>query len=166
MESLILGFETALTAVNLFYCFLGVLLGTLVGVLPGLGPMGAISVLIPFTVGISDPVTAIIFISGIYYGTQYGGSTTSILLNLPGESSAVVTTLDGYQMTKNGRAGSALAIAAIGSFIAGIVGTALIGLFGEPVSKIVFLFGPAEYCSLMILGLLTSVSLSQGSIIK
>ena len=166
MESLLLGLETAFTATNLLYCFLGVLLGTIVGVLPGLGPIGAISILLPITFSLSNPITAIIFISGIYYGTQYGGSTTSILLNLPGETSSVVTALDGYQMTKNGRAGSALAIAAIGSFIAGILGTIIIGLLGKPISDLVFLFGPAEYTSLMVLGLLASVSLAQGSLVK
>ena len=166
MESLLIGFETAFTLQNLLYCFMGVLLGTVVGVIPGMGPLAAISILLPITFGLSDPITAIIFISGIYYGTQYGGSTTSILLNLPGETSSVVTTLDGYQMTQNGRGGAALAIAAIGSFIAGTVGTAIIGLLGEPLSKMVFLFGPAEYTSLMVLGLLASVSLSQGSFLK
>jgi len=166
MENLLLGLETAFTATNLLYCFLGVLLGTIVGVMPGMGPLAAISILLPVTFGLSDPVTAIIFISGIYYGTQYGGSTTSILLNLPGETSSVVTTLDGYQMTRNGRGGSALAIAAIGSFFAGTVGTIIVGLLGEPVSKIVFLFGPTEYAALMVLGLLASISLSQGSFIK
>jgi len=165
MESLLLGLEVAFTSTNLLYCFLGVLLGTLVGVLPGLGPLGAISILLPVTFGISDPITAIIFISGIYYGTQYGGSTTSILLNLPGESSSVVTTLDGYQMTRNGRGGSALAIAAFGSFVAGTLGIVIISLVGKPVSEIVFLFGPAEYTALMVLGLLVSTALSQGSII-
>jgi len=166
MESLLLGLEVAFTSTNLFYCFLGVLLGTLVGVLPGLGPLGAISILLPITFSITDPITAIIFISGIYYGTQYGGSTTSILLNLPGESSSVVTTLDGYQMTRNGRGGSALAIAAFGSFTAGTIGTLIIGVLGEPISKVVFLFGPAEYTALMVLGLLVSTALSQGSLIK
>lgn len=166
MENLLLGLETAFTATNLLYCFLGVLLGTIVGVMPGMGPLAAISILLPVTFGLSDPVTAIIFISGIYYGTQYGGSTTSILLNLPGETSSVVTTLDGYQMTRNGRGGAALAIAAIGSFFAGTVGTIIVGLLGEPVSELVFLFGPTEYAALMVLGLLASISLSQGSLIK
>lgn len=166
MENLILGIETAFTLNNLIYCFLGVLLGTIVGVLPGLGPTGAISILIPFTFGLSDPVTAIIFLSGIYYGTQYGGSTTSILLNLPGETSSVVTAVDGYQMTKKGRGGAALAIAAIGSFVAGTVGTLIVALIGEPTAKLVFLFGPAEYTALMVLGLLASISLSNGSLIK
>ena len=166
MESLILGFDTAFTVINLLYCFAGVLLGTIVGILPGLGPIGAISILLPVTFSLSDPVTAIIFISGIYYGTQYGGSTTSILLNLPGETSSVMTAIDGYEMTKKGRGGAALAVAAISSFIAGTVGTIIIGLLGEPVSEIVFLFGPAEYTSLMILGLLASVSVSQESLIR
>lgn len=166
MENLLLGIDTAFTLTNLIYCFLGVFLGTIVGVLPGLGPTGAISILIPFTFGLSNPVTAIIFLAGIYYGTQYGGSTTSILLNLPGETSSVVTAVDGYQMTKNGRGGAALAVAAIGSFIAGTIGTLIVALIGEPVAKLVFLFGPSEYTALMILGLLASISLSNGSLLK
>lgn len=160
MENLLLGIETAVTLINLTYCFLGVLLGTMVGILPGLGPVGAISILLPLTFALNDPVTAIIFLSGIYYGAQYGGSTTSILLNLPGETSSVVTAIDGYQMTKNNRGGTALSIAAIGSFVAGTVGTLVVALVGEPLSKIVYVFGPAEYASLMVLGLLASISLS------
>lgn len=166
MENILLGLDVAFTATNLLYCLLGVFIGTAVGVIPGLGPMAAISILLPMTFGLSDPIAAIIFISGIYYGTQYGGSTTSILLNLPGETSSVVTTIDGYQMTKNGRGGAALTMAAIGSFIAGTVGVMIIGILGEPISKLVFLFGPAEYSALMILGFLAAVSLTQGSFIK
>jgi putative tricarboxylic transport membrane protein len=166
MENILLGLDVAFTATNLLYCLLGVFIGTAVGVIPGLGPMAAISILLPMAFGLSDPITAIIFISGIYYGTQYGGSTTSILLNLPGETSSVVTTIDGYQMTKNGRGGAALTIAAVGSFVAGTVGVLIIGILGEPISKLVFLFGPAEYSALMILGFLAAVSLTQGSFIK
>ena len=166
MDNLLLGLESAFTLTNLIYCFAGVFIGTLVGVLPGLGPLAAISILLPVTFSLPDATSAIIFISGIYYGTQYGGSTTSILLNLPGESSSVMTAIDGYEMTKAGRAGAALTIAALGSFIAGTVGTLIIAIIGAPVANLVFLFGPAEYASLMVLGLIASSSLSQGSAIK
>ena len=166
MENILLGIEAVFTITNLFYCFLGVFLGTVVGVLPGLGPVGAASILLPATFTLASPLTSIIFLSGIYYGAQYGGSTTSILLNLPGETSSVVTAIDGYQMTKNNRGGSALAIAAIGSFIAGTFGTIVLAIVGEPIAKMVYLFGPAEYASLMMLGLIASISLTNDSLFK
>jgi TctA family transporter len=166
LSNLALGFATAGTLENLFYCFLGVLLGTLIGVLPGIGPLATIAMLLPITYRLSEPTTALIMLAGIYYGAQYGGSTTAILVNLPGESSSVVTTLDGYQMARRGRAGPALAIAAIGSFFAGTVATILLSAFAPPLSEIAFKFGPAEYFSLMVLGLIAAVVLAHGSVIK
>jgi putative tricarboxylic transport membrane protein len=166
MENILLGIESVFTITNLFYCFLGVFLGTVVGVLPGLGPVGAASILLPVSFTLANPLTSIIFLSGIYYGAQYGGSTTSILLNLPGETSSVVTAIDGYQMTKNDRGGAALAIAAIGSFIAGTFGTIILAVVGEPIAKMAYLFGPAEYASLMVLGLVASISLTNDSLYK
>ena len=166
LSNLALGFATAGTFENLFYCFVGVLLGTLIGVLPGIGPLATIAMLLPITYRLSDPTTALIMLSGIYYGAQYGGSTTAILVNLPGESSSVVTTLDGYQMARQGRAGPALAIAAIGSFIAGSFSTVMLAAFAPPLSEIAFKFGPAEYFSLMVLGLVAAVVLAHGSVIK
>lgn len=166
LTHLLLGLATALTWHNLLWCLAGVTLGTLVGVLPGLGTMAALSILLPMTYTIGDPATSIIFLAGIYYGTQYGGSTTAILLNLPGEASSVVTTLDGYQMTRQGRGGVALAIAALSSFLAGTVATALIMLVSRPLAEVAFLFGAAEFASLMLLGLLASVALIQGSFLK
>jgi len=166
LSNLALGFATAGTLENLFYCFLGVLLGTLIGVLPGIGPLATIAMLLPITYRLSEPTTALIMLSGIYYGAQYGGSTTAILVNLPGESSSVVTTLDGYQMARQGRAGPALAIAAIGSFFAGTVATIMLAAFAPPLSEIAFKFGPAEYFSLMVLGLIAAVVLAHGSVIK
>ncbi len=166
LSNLALGFATAGTFENLFYCFIGVLLGTLIGVLPGIGPLATIAMLLPITYRLSDPTTALIMLSGIYYGAQYGGSTTAILVNLPGESSSVVTTLDGYQMARRGRAGPALAIAAIGSFIAGTFSTIMLAAFAPPLSEIAFKFGPAEYFSLMVLGLVAAVVLAHGSVIK
>jgi len=161
-----IGFATALSFDNLFYCFIGVLLGTLIGVLPGLGPLATIAMLLPITYKMTDPTTALIMLAGIYYGAQYGGSTTAILVNLPGETSSVVTTLDGYQMARNGRPGPALAIAAIGSFFAGSVATIMIAAFAPPMAEIAFKFGPAEYFSLMVMGLIAAVVLAHGSIIK
>ncbi len=161
-----LGFATAMTFDNLFYCFVGVLLGTLIGVRPGLGPLATIAMLLPITYKMTDPTTALIMLAGIYYGAQYGGSTTAILVNLPGETSSVVTTLDGYQMARNGRPGPALAIAAIGSFFAGSVATIMIAAFAPPMAEIAFKFGPAEYFSLMVMGLIAAVVLAHGSIIK
>jgi TctA family transporter len=150
----------------LLSCFYGVFIGTLVGVLPGLGPMAALSILLPFSYLFMDPIASLIFLAGVYYGTQYGGSTASILLNLPGESSSVVTTIEGYQMTKRGMAGKALAISAIGSFIAGTLATFLILLLSAPMARLSFLFGPVEYTALMTLGLIACATMSQSGILK
>src|SRR5919109_94397 len=136
-----LGFETALTPVNILYCFIGVLLGTLIGVLPGIGPTATIAMLLPITLTLS-PVTALIMLAGIYYGAQYGGSTTAILVRLPGESSSLVTCLDGYEMAKGGRAGAALAVAALGSLFAGCVATLFIALFSPALVEVALMFGP------------------------
>ncbi|EUC00020.1 protein of unknown function DUF112 transmembrane [Rhizobium sp. CF080] len=157
------GFGVAFEPTNLLFAFLGCMVGTLVGVLPGLGPTATIAVLLPLTYGL-PPVTGLITLAGIYYGAQYGGSTTSILLRLPGEASSVVTALDGYGMTKNGRGGAALAIAAVGSFFAGTVGTLFIALFGPMLATIVLKFGAPEYFMLMVLGLIASVVLARGSV--
>ena len=150
---------------NIFLCLIGALVGTLIGVLPGIGPLATIAMLLPITFGL-PPVGALIMLAGIYYGAQYGGSTTSILINIPGESSAVVTTLDGHQMAKQGRAGPALAIAAIGSFFAGTVATMLVAALGAPLTSLALMFGPAEYFSLMVLGLVFAVVLAKGSVLK
>jgi TctA family transporter len=160
-----MGFEHALSLANLFYCFLGVLLGTLVGVLPGLGPVATIAMLLPITFQL-PPASALIMLAGIYYGAQYGGSTTAILINLPGESSSVVTAIDGYKLARQGRAGFALFTAAIGSFFAGTVATFLIAGFAPPLAAVALSFGPAEYFSLMVLGLAACVALAHGSMIK
>lgn len=160
-----LGFSVAFTPENLLYALLGCLLGTLVGVLPGLGPVPTIAMLLPITY-VLPPIAGLIMLAGIYYGTQYGGSTTAILVNLPGETSAVVTVLDGHQMAKNGRAGAALSIAAIGSFFAGSVATLLLAAFAPPLAEVAFKFGPAEYFSLMVLGLVGAVVLASGSLPK
>ena len=165
MEHLALGFSVAFTPENLLYALLGCILGTLDGVLPGLGPVPTIAMLLPITY-VLPPVAGLIMLAGIYYGTQYGGSTTAILVNLPGETSAVVTVLDGHQMARNGRAGAALSLAAIGSFFAGCVATLLIAAFAPPLSEIAFKFGPAEYFSLMTLGLIGAVVLASGSLPK
>ncbi len=165
LANLGLGFETALTPVNILYCFLGVLLGTLVGVLPGIGPTATIAMLLPITLSLS-PVTALIMLAGIYYGAQYGGSTTAILVNLPGESSSAVTAIDGYQMARQGQAGHALAAAALGSFCAGTVATLFLAVLAPPLTDVALKFGPAEYFSLMFLGLIMSVALAHGSIVK
>jgi TctA family transporter len=165
LGQLALGFDVALTAQNALYCFAGVLLGTLIGVLPGLGPVATIAMLLPATYAL-PPVSALIMLAGIYYGAQYGGSTTAILVNLPGESSAVVTCLDGHAMARRGRAGPALAVAAIGSFFAGTVATLLLAVFAPPLAELAFKFGPAEYFSLMVLGLLAAVVLARGSLVK
>jgi TctA family transporter len=164
IPNLLLGLQTAATPANLFYCFIGVFLGTAIGVLPGLGPTATIAMLLPVTF-VLPPVTALIMLAGIYYGSQYGGSTTSILVNLPGEAASVITTLDGYQMAKQGRAGAALAASAIGSFFAGTVATFLIAGFGPPLAAVALQFGPAEFFSLMVLGLVASVVLAQGSLL-
>jgi putative tricarboxylic transport membrane protein len=165
IENLSLGFATALTLQNLMYCFIGVLLGTLIGVLPGIGPLATIAILLPTTY-VLPPIAALIMLAGIYYGAQYGGSTTAILVNLPGESSSVVTMLDGYQMARRGKAGKALAVAAIGSFIAGCFGTLMIAAFAAPMAEMALKFGPAEYFSLMVLGLIGAVVLASGSLVK
>jgi putative tricarboxylic transport membrane protein len=165
LSNLELGFATAFTLQNLFYCFIGVLLGTLIGVLPGIGPIATIAMLLPITYAL-PPVSALIMLAGIYYGAQYGGSTTAILVNLPGESSSVVTCLDGYQMARKGRAGAALAIAGLGSFFAGTVATLVLATFAPVLSKLAFAFGPAEYFSLMVLGLVAAVVLASGSLTK
>jgi putative tricarboxylic transport membrane protein len=160
------GFSIALTGTNLLFAFLGALIGTAVGVLPGLGPAATIALLLPLTYVISSPVTAIIMMAGIFYGSMYGGSTTSILLNLPGEAASVVTCLDGYQMAKRGKAGAALAIAAIGSFVAGTVSVIGMTFFAPPLADFALDFGPPEYFALTSLGLLLAVFLSGGSMIK
>jgi len=160
-----LGLETAFNLQNLFYCLVGVFVGTAVGVLPGLGPVATIAMLLPATFGL-PPESALIMLAGIYYGAQYGGSTTAILVNLPGESSSVVTALDGYQMARQGKAGKALATAAIASFFAGTVSTVLLALFAPPLAEVALQFGPAEYFSLMVLGLVASVVLASGSLLN
>ncbi len=165
LANLALGFETALTLQNLGYAFMGALFGTLVGVLPGLGPAASIAMLLPSIYAL-DATPALIMLAGIYYGAQYGGSTTAILINVPGESSSVVTAIDGYQMARQGRAGAALSSAALGSFFAGTVGTLVIAGFAPPLTELAFKFGPAEYFSLMVLGLIGSVVLASGSLIK
>jgi TctA family transporter len=164
-DNLLLGFQVALSFQNLLYCFIGCFLGTLIGVLPGIGPVATIAMLLPITFNL-PPTPALIMLAGIYYGASYGGSTTAILVNLPGESSSVVTCIDGYKMGQQGRAGPALAIAAIGSFFAGCVGTVLIALFGPPLAELAFEFGAAEYFSMMVLGLISAVVLAHGSLIK
>ncbi len=163
--NLALGFDTAFTLQNLLYCLIGCVLGTLIGVLPGLGPIATIAMLLPATYAL-PPIAALIMLAGIYYGSQYGGSTTAILLNIPGETSSVVTAIDGYQMARNGRAGVALFTAGMGSFFAGCVATLVLAAFAAPLSQLAFKFGPAEYFSLMILGLIGAVVLASGSLIK
>src|SRR3979490_296720 len=164
-SNLALGFGVAFTPINLLLCLIGALVGTLVGVLPGIGTIATVAMLLPITFGL-PPVGALIMLAGIYYGAQYGGPTPSILVNIPGEATSVVTTLDGFQMAKQGRAGPALAIAAIGSFFAGCVATVLIAVLGAPLTKLALAFGPAEYFSLMVLGLIFAVVLAKGSVLK
>ncbi len=164
-SNLALGFGVALSPFNLMMCLVGVILGTLIGVLPGVGPVATIAMLLPITFNL-DPIGALIMLAGIYYGAQYGGSTTAILVNLPGESSSVVTCLDGYQMARRGRAGPALATAAIGSFFAGCVSTLVVALFAPPLAEVALKFGPSEYFSLMVLGLVAATVLAHGSLIK
>jgi putative tricarboxylic transport membrane protein len=164
-DNLALGLQTAIRLENLLFAFIGVLLGTAVGVLPGIGPTATMGLLVPITFGL-EPVSALIMLAGIYYGAQYGGSTTAILINLPGESSAAVTAIDGYQMARNGRAGPALAAAAIGSFFAGTVATVVIVLFAPPLAGVALTFGSAEFFSLVILGLIASITLARGSTLK
>jgi putative tricarboxylic transport membrane protein len=160
-----LGFGVALGVKNLGLCFLGCLIGTLIGVLPGVGPVATISMLLPITFGI-DPIGALIMLAGIYYGAQYGGSTTAILVNIPGEATSVVTVLDGHQMARQGRAGVALGIAAIGSFVAGSIATVIIAALAVPLSRFALLFRPADYFALMVLGLMLAVALARGSVPK
>ncbi|HEX7206134.1 MAG TPA: tripartite tricarboxylate transporter permease, partial [Xanthobacteraceae bacterium] len=159
------GFGAAVTPVNLGFCLFGCLIGTLIGVLPGIGPIATIAMLLPVTFGLS-PLGALIMLAGIYYGAQYGGSTTAILVNLPGESSSVVTCIDGYQMARNGRAGAALAIAAVGSFFAGCVGTILIAAFAPVLAAFAVKFRSPEYFALMLFGLIAAVILAHGSVVK
>src|SRR5919205_1855523 len=165
VQNLWFGFGVAVTPMNLLLCLIGALVGTLIGVLPGIGPLATIAMLLPITFGL-PPVGALIMLAGIYYGAQYGGSTTAILVNIPGESASVVTTLDGHQMARQGRAGPALAIAAMGSFFAGCVATVLVAALGAPLTSLALLFGPAEYFSLMCLGLIFAVVLAKGSVLK
>src|SRR3954469_8891089 len=165
INNLMIGFGVALHINNIMYCFVGVLLGTLIGVLPGIGPIATISMLLPATF-VLPPVSALIMLAGIYYGAQYGGSTTAILVNLPGEVSSVVTCLDGYQMARKGMAGKALGVAALGSFFAGSVATLLIAGFAPPLAELALKFGPSDYFSLMVLGLVAAVVLAHGSLIK
>jgi TctA family transporter len=165
LNNLGIGFAAAFTVTNLMYCLLGVFIGTAVGVLPGLGPIATIAMLLPTTFGL-PPVSALIMLSGIYYGAQYGGSTTAILVNLPGESSSVVTAIDGYRMARNGQAGKALATAALASFFAGTVATVVLAFFAPPLAELALKFGPAEYFSLMVLGLVAAVVLASGSLLN
>ena len=164
-HNLFFGFSVAVSLQNLLYCLIGVTVGTLIGVLPGIGPLATIAMLMPITYSVS-PVSALIMLAGIYYGAQYGGSTTAILVNLPGETSSVVTCIDGYQMARKGRAGPALAIAAIGSFCAGTFGTLLIAVAGPPLSELALKFGAPEYFSLMLMGLVAAAVLAQGDMLK
>src|SRR4249919_3035375 len=165
LANLWLGFHVAANPYNVLFCLLGALVGTLVGVLPGIGTVATIAMLLPITFGL-HPVGALIMLAGIYYGAQYGGSTTSVLVNIPGEATSVITCLDGHEMAKQGRAGPALAIAAIGSFFAGCVATVLVAALGAPLTSLALLFGPAEYFSLMCLGLIFAVVLAKGSVLK
>src|SRR3978361_90108 len=165
LSNLALGFGVAFSGMNLFLCLIGAIVEARVGVLRGIGPIAPVAMLLPITFGL-PPVGALIMLAGIYYGAQYGGSTTPILVNIPGEASSVVTTLDGFQMAKQGRAGPALSIAAIGSFFAGCVATVLIAVLGAPLTKLALAFGPAEYFSLMVLGLIFAVVLAKGSVLK
>jgi putative tricarboxylic transport membrane protein len=165
LANLALGFSVAAHPYNIGFCLLGALVGTLVGVLPGIGTVATVAMLLPITFGL-PPVGALIMLAGIYYGAQYGGSTTSVLVNIPGEAGSVVTCLDGHQMARQGRAGAALSIAAIGSFFAGCVATVLVAALGVPLTSLALLFGPAEYFSLMVLGLIFAVVLAKGSVLK
>jgi putative tricarboxylic transport membrane protein len=165
ISNLSLGFGVALSLQNLGLAFLGCLVGTLIGVLPGVGPIATIAMLLPITFGL-DPTGALIMLAGIYYGAQYGGSTTAILVNIPGEATSVVTALDGHQMARQGRAGVALGVAAIGSFFAGTVATLVIAALGAPLTGLALVFGPAEYFSLMLMGLVFAVVLARGSILR
>jgi putative tricarboxylic transport membrane protein len=165
LSHLALGFATALTPANVFLCFVGCLVGTLIGVLPGVGPIATIAMLMPLTLKV-DPTGALIMLAGIYYGAQYGGSTTAILVNIPGEVTSVVTAIDGHEMAKKGQAGTALGIAALGSFFAGTVATLIIAAIGAPLTRLALLFGPAEYFGLMVFGLGLAIVLARGSVLK
>lgn len=165
VSNLALGFSVALGLQNLGLAFLGCLVGTLIGVLPGLGATATIAMLLPITFGLG-PIGALIMLAGIYFGAQYGGSTTAILVNIPGEGTSVVTALDGHQMARQGRAGVALGIAALGSFFAGTVGTLVIAAVGGPLTRLAQVFGPAEYFSLMAMGLVFAMVLAHGSLLK
>jgi putative tricarboxylic transport membrane protein len=165
LSNLALGFQTAASPMNLLYCLVGALIGSLIGVLPGIGPVQTIAILLPTTFAL-PPVSALIMLAGIYYGAQYGGSTTSILVNVPGEASSVVTCLDGHQMARQGRAGAALTIAALGSFVAGCFATLVLAVLAVPLAEVAFKFGPAEYFSLMVFGLIGSVVLASSSLVK
>jgi TctA family transporter len=165
LANLALGLQVAVSPANLMYCLIGALLGTLIGVLPGIGTTATIAMLLPITFNL-DPTSALIMLAGIYYGSQYGGSTTAILVNIPGEISSVVTALDGYQMARRGRAGPALAVAALGSFVAGCFATLVIALAAPALAEVALKFGPAEYFSLMVLGLICATVLAHGSVLK
>lgn len=165
VSNLSLGLSVALGLQNVLYCLFGVLLGTLIGVLPGIGPIAAIAMLLPVTFSL-EPTASLIMLAGIYYGAQYGGSTTAILVNLPGEASSVVTTLDGYQMARQGRAGPALGIAALGSFMAGCIATLIIAAAAKPLAEVALMFGPTEYFSMMVLGLVAATVLAHGALLK
>ncbi|MDR7233068.1 tripartite tricarboxylate transporter permease [Agrococcus sp. BE272] len=165
LDNLILGFQTALTLENVLWCFVGVLLGTVIGLLPGLGSTTGVAVLLPITFTL-EPVTALIMLAGIYYGAQYGGTITSVLISTPGEAASVVTTLDGYQMAKRGRAGAALAISAIGSFIAAIISLALLIALAPPLADVALRFGPVEMFAIMILGLVIVVTFQGGAFVR
>src|SRR6187402_1961661 len=156
-----LGFSTAAQPINLLFCFIGAFLGTAVGVLPGVGPLATIAMLLPITFKVS-PEASLIMLAGIYYGAQYGGSTTAILVNLPGEASSAVTAIDGYEMARKGRAGVALATAAIGSFVAGTIATLVVAAFAIPLGEMALRFGPPEYFALIVFGLILSVTLANG----
>jgi putative tricarboxylic transport membrane protein len=164
-ESILFGLQVCLQPINLLYCFIGVLIGTLIGVLPGIAPSGTIAILLPVTYH-APPVSSIIMLAGIYYGALYGGSTTSILVNIPGEPASIITCLDGHQMAREGRAGPALGISAFGSFIAGTIGIIGLMLLAQPLARFALKFGPPEYFSLMVLGLIMIAYLSQRSLIK
>jgi TctA family transporter len=165
LDNLLLGFSVAMTPIHLWYALVGVMLGTMIGVLPGVGPVATIAMLLPITFNLK-PEAALIMLAGIYYGSQYGGSTTAILVNLPGETASVVTCLDGYQMARQGRAGPALAVAALGSFFAGCVATVVIAVAAPPLAEVALKFGPSEYFSLMVLGLVAATVLAHGSLVK
>lgn len=166
LDNLALGLSTALQWQNLLFCLLGVAIGTAVGVLPGIGPTATVAMLLPITFAFDEPVTALIMLAGIYYGAQYGGSTTAILINLPGESSSAVTAIDGHQLARLGKAGTALATAALASFFAGTVATVLVAVAAPPLAAVALSFGAAEYFSLVVLGLIVSVALASGSVVK